>query len=179
MTEADILAEQVVENVVRADLQPVEQGRAYKRLMDAERLDGPASSPRPSGSSPRRSIARLSLLKLPDDVAAKVDAGEIKATAAYEISKLQIADDQREVAERVVAEGLDHKATAAEVRSRRDSRSAGTRRGRRPPAEQRYRGARGVRVTVQTTAKHTLEDVVADLRQIADRLEAKATAEAA
>ena len=34
MTEADVLAEQVVENAVRADLQPVEAGRAYKRLMD-------------------------------------------------------------------------------------------------------------------------------------------------
>jgi chromosome partitioning protein len=34
MTEADVLAEQVVENAVRADLLPVEQGRAYRRLME-------------------------------------------------------------------------------------------------------------------------------------------------
>ena len=34
MTESDVLAEQVVENAVRSDLQPVESGRAYKRLMD-------------------------------------------------------------------------------------------------------------------------------------------------
>ena len=42
MTEADVLAEQVVENAVRADLKPVEQARAYERLIGAQRMDGAA-----------------------------------------------------------------------------------------------------------------------------------------
>ena len=50
-----------------------------------------------------------------------VDAGEIKATAAYEIAKLQFADDQREVAQAVVAGDLDHKATVAAVARHRSA----------------------------------------------------------
>src|SRR5262249_27448171 len=131
------------------------------------------------GIEPTAVYRALALLKLPFDVAAQVDAGVIKATAAYELSKLQIADDQRAVAERVVAEGLDHKATVAGVRRRRAAKP--TRRGGRAqmPAEQRFRGPRGVRVAVQVTVKHTTADVIADLRVIADRLEASEASTAA
>jgi ParB family chromosome partitioning protein len=174
MTEADVLAEQVVENAVRADLKPVEQARAYERLMA---LNGWTAQQLAEmlGIEPTSVYRSLGLLRLPEDVAARVDTGEIRATAAYEISKLQIADDQRELAGRVVAEGLDHKATAAEVTRRRKARSAGRAKGKiRIPAEQRFRGARGVRVTVFTTGKHSLADIAADLREIAARLDAQA-----
>src|SRR5262249_54042691 len=145
--------EQVVENAVRADLQPVEAGRAYKRLMD---LNGWTAQQvaETLGIEPTAVYRALSLLKLPEDVADKVDAGAIKATAAYEISKLQIADEQRELARKVVEEGLDHKATVAEVRRRQSPRGVKTGGRRRPPAEQRHRGPRGVRVTIQVTARH-------------------------
>jgi ParB family transcriptional regulator, chromosome partitioning protein len=174
MTEADVLAEQVVENAVRADLKPVEQARAYERLMT---LNGWTAQQvaETLGIEPSNVYRSLGLLRLPEDVAAKVDTGEIKATAAYEISKLQIADDQRELAERVVAESLDHKATAAEVTRRRKARSADRSKTKiRIPAEQRFRGTRGVRVTVHTTSKHSLADIAADLREIAARLDAQA-----
>src|SRR4051812_42387424 len=57
MTEADVLAEQVVENAVRADLQPVEAGRGRKTQRDANRPRAPAGgeglrdwpTPRPPG----------------------------------------------------------------------------------------------------------------------------------
>jgi ParB family transcriptional regulator, chromosome partitioning protein len=178
MSEADVLAEQVVENAVRSDLQPVEAGRAYKRLMDLN--DWTAQQVAETlGIEPTAVYRALSLLKLPEDVAARVDAGEIKSTAAYEISKLQIADDQRALAEKVVSEGLDHKATVVEVRRRQSSRSGRKGRGRRLPAEQRHRGARGVRVMIQVTAKHTTEDIIADLLEIVDRLTIDRQTEAA
>jgi ParB family chromosome partitioning protein len=178
MTEADVLTEQVVENAVRADLQPVEAGRAYKRLMD---LNGWTAQQvgETLGIEATAVYRALSLLKLPEDVADQVDAGEIKATAAYEISKLQIADDQRELARKVVEEGLDHKATVAEVRRRQKPRGAKPAGRRRLPAEQRHRGTRGVRITIQLAAKHAMDDVVADLREIADRLELSGRAEEA
>ena len=181
MTETDILAEQVVENAVRADLQPVEQARAYERLIQ---LNGWTAQQLADslGIEPTNVYRSLGLLRLPEEVAAQVDAGEIKATAAYEISKLQIADEQRELAERVVSEGLDHKAIVAEVTERRKKSKISATRGRgvskrdsRLPSEQKYRGSRGVKLTVNISAKHTFEDVVSDLREIADRLEAKAS----
>jgi ParB family transcriptional regulator, chromosome partitioning protein len=179
MSEVDVLAEQIVENVVRADLQPVEQGRAYKRLMEmngwtAQELAGTL------GIEPTSVYRALALLRLPDDVAEWVDAGEIKPTAAYELAKLQIADDQRAVAEKIVAGTLDHKGTVAEVRRRQASRSVRKGRARtkaKLPAEIRRRGPHGVRVTASTTSKHTLADVVADLRAVADQLEPETAAE--
>ena len=95
------------------------------------------------GIEPTAVYRALSLLKLPEDVAAQVDAGEIKATAAYEISKLQIADDQRELAQKVLSEGLDHKATVAEVRNARRHARLEPGGRRRLPAEQRHRGPGG------------------------------------
>jgi ParB family chromosome partitioning protein len=128
MNEADVLAEQMVENVARADLRPVEEGRAYRRLLDlngwhveqlAETLGVQATTVH----------HRLGLLRLPDDVADRVDSGEIRASAAYEISKLQVADEQREVAELVIARGLDFKATAAEVARRKPPKAGRGRAG--------------------------------------------------
>jgi ParB family chromosome partitioning protein len=176
MSEADVLAEQVVENVVRADLQPVEQGRAYKRLMEmngwtAQDLAGTI------GVEPTSVYRALALLRLPDDVAERVDAGEIKPTAAYELAKLQIADDQREVAEKIVAGALDHKGTVVEVRRRQTARKGRAKAKGKLPAEIRRRGPHGVRVTASTTGKHTMADVVADLRAIADQLEQELSAE--
>jgi ParB family chromosome partitioning protein len=174
MTEADVLAEQVVENAVRADLLPVEQGRAYKRLME---LNGSTAQDVADslGVEATAVYRALALLRLPDDVAELVDAGEIKPTAAYEIAKLQIAGDQREVAAQIVKGNLDHKATVAEVRQRQKARTT-TKKGKGGksrgalPAEIRRRGPNGCRVAITTMSKHDMAQVVEDLRAIADAL---------
>jgi ParB family chromosome partitioning protein len=177
MNEADVLAEQVVENAVRADLLPVEQGRAYQRLMALN--DWTAQQLADNLGVEVTSVYRaLGLLKLPDDVAAQVDAGAIKPTAAYEISKLQNADDQRAVAEQVASGVLDLKATTTEVARRRRIKSDRSKGRGRLQAERKFRGARGVKVTVQSNARHTTADIAADLREIADRLEDEASAAA-
>ena len=154
MTEADVLAEQVVENVVRADLRPVEEGRAYRRLMDANGWTAEQLA-ETLGVEPTAVHRRLGLLRLPEDVAARVDAGAIQQTAAYEISKLQIAADQRAVADKVLAEGLDHGQTVAEVRWLREARSGGTAKGRGAKAKPRKVTSRtfkaaGCKVTVES-----------------------------
>lgn len=171
MSDSDILAEQVVENVVRADLQPVEQGRAYRRLMD---LNGWTAQELAEalGAEPSGVYRALALLKLPEEVAEQVDTGAIKATAAYELTKLQLADDQRELARKIVAEGLDHGATAAAVQRRKSAARGGRSKPKgRVPAARRYRGPSGVRLTVQAAARHTPADIAADLRAIAARIE--------
>jgi ParB family transcriptional regulator, chromosome partitioning protein len=166
LTEAETLAEQVVENVVRADLTPVEQGRAYQRLME---LNGwPAQTLAATlGVEPTAVYRALALLRLPADVAEQVERGEIKPTAAYELAKLQFADEQRAVAEKITTEGLDHKATVAEVRRRR--RSPGKRRS-------------GPRVVKTSVGKLTFtprrgvgpESIIVALREALTQLEAEA-----
>lgn len=150
MTEADVLAEQTVENVVRADLLPVEQGRAYKRLMDMHEWTAKDLS-EAIGVEPTTVYRSLALLRLPEDVADQVDAGQIKATAAYEIAKLQIADDQRSVAQAVVAGDLDHKATVAAVARKRTTgkgRGAKASKATKLPMERSVRTSTGLKVTV-------------------------------
>ena len=45
LSTADLLAVQLVENAVREDLKPIEQARAFRQLMDAERLVDPPARP--------------------------------------------------------------------------------------------------------------------------------------
>lgn len=181
MTEAEILAEQIVENAVRADLQPVEEGRAYRRLMDhngwtARQL---ADSIGVEATAVYRALA---LLRLPEDVAERVDSGEIKATAAYEIAKLQIADDQRAVAEAVVAGHLDHKATVEEVARRRaptapagGSKGRGAARGRpKLPTTRTIKTGSGLKVTIEGRKGFDPEALLAALREAAALVEAEA-----
>ncbi len=154
MSPADILAEQTVENMVRAPLSPVEQGRAYRRLMDLHGWTAKELS-ETIGVEATAVYRALALLRLPEDVAERVESGEIKATAAYEIAKLQIADDQRAVAEAVVSGDLDHKATVEEVARRKAASKAtrtkdgGTKAKRRPATSRVFRTAPGIRITAE------------------------------
>ena len=153
MTESDILAEQVVENVVRADLRPVEEGKAYRRLLDLHG-SGVEALAESLGLEPTTIHHRLGLLRLPEEVAEQVDGGAIRATAAYEISKLPDPEAQRALADRVVAEGLDFKDTQAEVRRlRAPGRSASAPKGRgdaRRSRAQVFLTSSGCRVTVES-----------------------------
>lgn len=180
MTEADVYAEQVVENAVRADLKPVEQTRAYSRLME---LNGWSAQQlaQTLGVEETAVYRSLGLARLPDDVAERVDSGEIRATAAYEISKLADPEDQRELAGRVVAEGLDHSATVAEVR-RRKSGSSGQGGSARPDSGRSAKLPRvkvaGGKVTIEPTRvvlelrrEGTAAKIAAFLREIADQLD--------
>ena len=88
LSATEILQEQLVENCLREDLQPIEQAQAFRALMDA------------NGWSARRVadelnlanstvIKALSLLELAPAVQERVEAGELTAAAAYEVSKLE------------------------------------------------------------------------------------------
>ena len=48
MSDSDILLDQLAENLIRLDLEPIEQARAFKRLMDAERVVGSPTRRGPS-----------------------------------------------------------------------------------------------------------------------------------
>jgi hypothetical protein len=63
----------------------------------------------------------------------------------------------------------------------RQGRGAGKGRGRaKPPVDDRpRRAANSVKVRIEATARHSLGDVIAALREIADRLESEHAQEAA
>ncbi len=104
LTEADRTLEQLSENLFREALQPVEQAKAFNRLMTAEKWTAKELAAR-LGMSPAKVCQHLRLLDLPPDVQAEVDRGLIPATTAYEIAKAP-AEEQPGLAREVKAGNL-------------------------------------------------------------------------
>ena len=69
----ELLALQLVENALREDLKPVEQAKAFRRLMEANGWSGNQLAK--ELAVPQSAVAQaLALLKLPDEVQARVEA---------------------------------------------------------------------------------------------------------
>ncbi|GAC1474363.1 MAG: hypothetical protein NVSMB9_24600 [Isosphaeraceae bacterium] len=112
---------QLVENALREDLKPVEQARAYRTLMDRNGWTGArlAEALHLNAASVSRALA---LLDLPCTVQESVERGDLPASVAYEVSKLDDPADQAEVGTRAVSEGLSRAEGARTVKARASGR---------------------------------------------------------
>jgi ParB family transcriptional regulator, chromosome partitioning protein len=115
LSPSEILQEQIIENLLREDLKPIEQARAYRQLMDlhgwtAKELSGELQVSQGAISK------SLMLLTLPPELQGQVEDGAIPATAAYEVAKVEDRAVQREIARRIVDEDLTRDAAAEVVR---------------------------------------------------------------
>lgn len=115
LTPSDILEQQLIENCLREDLQPIEEAKAFASLIE---LNGWTSKQVAEALRvhPSRVSRALALLKLPEEIQEQVTAGEIPARSAYEISKLPNAETQAALASRAVAGELSHNQAANAVR---------------------------------------------------------------
>lgn len=113
----ELLSWQLIENAQREDLGPVEQARAYRRLMDLNRWTG-AQLARELAVDPASVTRSLSLLKLPAPIRELVKGEKLAPRTAYEVAKLSSSEDQIAMADRIVAEGLTRDEAAAAVRER-------------------------------------------------------------
>lgn len=115
-TDTEVLEVAIIENIQRADLNPVEEAAGYRQLMDkfghtqeklAEEL----------GKS-RSHIANLMrLLQLPSDIQDMLVAGQLSAGHAR---ALITSDDPSALAKQVVAQGLSVRATEALAKRKGD-----------------------------------------------------------
>ena len=162
LSRTEILEEQLVENMLRSDLKPVEEARSFEELMTANGW-GVRELARRLRVNPSRVSRALALLKLPEDLRRRVEAGELSARAGYELSKLDGEDAQRAAAN---ADGgtVTHEAAAEAVR--RQSGSAQPR-----GVRQRFTLDDGWRVTVSRGRAGTLDEVAEALRQALDEVE--------
>ena len=104
----------VVENLQRADLNPMEQARAYERLSREFHLTQEQMAER-TGKD-RASVANfLRLLRLPDDVQQAVEAGELSFGHARALLALPTPEMVGAAAQRVIALGLSVRATETMV----------------------------------------------------------------
>ena len=119
----DLLGLQLIENCLRDDLKPVEQARAYRRLLDARGWN--MSRLAAELSLHQTTVSRsLALLDLPGAVQEQVERGSLQPSAAAEIAKLRSVADQVAVAEAVEVQGLARDEVAELVKAVRARRPA-------------------------------------------------------
>jgi ParB family transcriptional regulator, chromosome partitioning protein len=139
---AELLALQLVENALREDLKPVEQAKAYRRLMDAHAWSGNQLARELSVD--QAAVSRtLALLNLPAAVQARVEAGELAPRTAYEISKLPDPNAQVELADQAIAGGITRDQVQATVKARKLGKATAE-----PGAKREYKYPDGAKVTV-------------------------------
>lgn len=94
MNPTQVLEEQLIENLLRVDLKPIEEAESFKRLIELNGWTGKQLASALS-VSPTRVSRALALLKLPVEMRQRVDAGEISSRAGYELSRLPRAQQNR------------------------------------------------------------------------------------
>jgi ParB family chromosome partitioning protein len=105
----------LVENIHRADLNPLEEAEAYKRLMGARGYTQAELAERLGKSRP--AVANtLRLLGLDTDVQRRVSGGELSEGAARALLALPTAGHQIEVAEAAASEDLSVRQVESVVR---------------------------------------------------------------
>jgi ParB family chromosome partitioning protein len=149
MAAAELLALQLVENLLREDLKPIEQARAYRSLIEANNWT--VSQIARELAVDHSNVSRaLALLELPPSVQAHVEQGNLPPATAYEISKVDNPIEQAALAALVVSKGLSRAETVEAVRERKPGKvkGRGVAKGRKVTSRV-IRTETGPRVTVE------------------------------
>ena len=144
----------VVENLQRADLNPMEQARAYERLSKEFRLTQEQMAER-TGKD-RASVSNfLRLLRLPDDVQQRVESGELSFGHARALLALPTPEAVGAAAQKVVALSLSVRATESLVQGMLNPERREEARAAAQPvdpnvrhAQERLRQSLGLKVTI-------------------------------
>src|SRR6201988_3743773 len=104
VADKDLLEIALIENIQREDLNPIEEGKAYERLIASVGRD-------------RTYITNyLRLLRLPDDIQSLVIEGRLSAGHARALVTLTEVDVQRRFARQIISGALSVRATEAMVK---------------------------------------------------------------
>jgi ParB family chromosome partitioning protein len=173
ISPAELLSLQLVENMVREDLAPIEQARAFRAVMD---LNGWSTHDvaRELAVDQSSVVRALKLLDLPAVVQEQVEHGTLPPATAYEVSKLDDPDAQAALAARVVAERLSRAETVQAVRRASGRPARGKGRGGRKPTTRIFRRVAGCTVTVENGRGLDVAMIRAALAEATARLDAEA-----
>ncbi|MDR2897967.1 MAG: ParB/RepB/Spo0J family partition protein [Spirochaetaceae bacterium] len=95
----------LIENIQRENLSPVEEARAYKRLMEMSSLTQEEAAARVGKN--RSTVANaLRLLKLPEDMLSAISSGQITAGHARALLSVENSADQRVLFGRILGSGM-------------------------------------------------------------------------
>lgn len=116
-TPQQMLELAIVENIQRADLNPLEEAQAYAHLMEEFGLTQEAVAERVGKS--RTAVANIvRLLNLPEQLKEDLAAGQLSEGHARALLSLKKKRDQLEVAAIVISQGLNVRQTETLVRRR-------------------------------------------------------------
>jgi ParB family transcriptional regulator, chromosome partitioning protein len=114
--EEDVLAEALIENLHRADLNPLEEAAAYQQLLEDFGMTHEALAQKLARS--RSAITNaLRLLTLPASIQERLLSGALSAGHTRALLMLSDPGQQERLATRIVIEGLSVRATEELVRS--------------------------------------------------------------
>jgi len=122
LTDAQVLEAALIENIQREDLNPVEEARAFKALIDRFSHTQEALS-RVVGKSRSHIANALRLLNLPAGVLTLLEAGSLTAGHARPLVGRQDAED---LAKRIVEAGLSVRAAEDLVRAPPAAKASGS-----------------------------------------------------
>lgn len=123
LTESEIVQRQLIENVQRVDLCPLEVAKGIRQLME---LDGVklAAVAKKLGISAAKATKLLSLLSLPESIQEKVARGEIVSSAGYELSRVDDDQMRTQLAEDLVAGRINRDGLVKEIKARTTTRKS-------------------------------------------------------
>ena len=130
MPPEEILHEQLVENCLREDLKPIEQAKAFQRVMEARAWSATRMAEELGISAPTVTRA-LALLRLPEDIQQAVDAGALPPRTAAEIGTLDNPAERRELALEALSRDMTRDQVSEAVQKRKAANGT-PRKGRRP-----------------------------------------------
>lgn len=132
--ESNLLRDALLENLHRAELNPLEEAAAYEQLLNDFDCTQEELSARIARSRPQ--IANtLRLLRLPPKVQRRVAAGVLSAGHARALLGLTDSAEMERLAERIVSEGLSVRATEELVRHGKNKATPRKPRGVTEPSE--------------------------------------------
>ncbi len=150
LNPTQILEEQLIENLLREDLQPIEEAESFRRLMDVNNWNGKQLA-EALRINPTRVSRSLALLKLPHEMRTRIELGELSPRAGYELSKLpneQLAKVSQIAALKTVT------AAQATVRQRKGKSTTGSR-----GTKQTFFGDNGWQVVVKSSRKGDYHEI--------------------
>ena len=146
----------IVENLQRADLNPMEQARAFERLSREFHMTQEQMAQR-TGKD-RATVANfLRLLKLPPTVQARVESGELSFGHARALLSFEHAEEIEKAAQRIATLSLSVRQTESYVQGLIDPDRKAKRRPKPAPvldpnvrdAQERLQRALGLKVTIE------------------------------
>jgi ParB family chromosome partitioning protein len=115
VSDDKVLEIAIIENIQREDLNPIEEARAYKKLIETLGLTQETVGER-VGRDRSYVTNYLRLLKLPEDLQELLQAGRISTGHARALLGVDHLDVQRRIARRIIEQGLSVRATEQLVR---------------------------------------------------------------